>query len=174
MELGQRGVDCLRHIMQRTANDCAIAAAAMVGEVSYDTAAERSPVPVGKRGLNPREIISILESVTGVTWRGPQFAWWCRIPRLNGLEHPFVVVIRRPWTLATQHCVAMYDGYVYDPACSCCCRMNEYERRCWRVVAIYRPAVAERLLAVRQFHIRQRAELLAVLRRRSRLCVSGD
>ena len=55
--------DYLGHIVQRQSNDCGIAAAAMIAEVPYETAAQRNPVPSGERGLFPREIVRILESV---------------------------------------------------------------------------------------------------------------
>lgn len=162
--------DYLQHVVQCRSNDCVIATAAMIANVSYDTAAQRSPVPVGERGLYSSEILRILESVTGISWSGPQFALWHPIYRLKITNGPFVVVIRRPWKWNTLHCLAISNGCVHDPEYRCRQSMDEYPRRRWRVVAIYRPVVAERLMAVREYHRRQQSELLAVLRRRAQCC----
>jgi len=170
MDCSRRSPDYLQHVVQRCSNDCVIATAAMIADVSHDVAAERSPVPLGKRGLYPGEILRILESVTGVSWLGPQFAWWRPILRLSSANYPFAVVIRQPWKWKRAHCLAVYNGYVHDPGYPCGCSMNEYQRRQWRVVGVYRPVVAERLMAVRQYHGRQRSEFVAFFRRRAKCC----
>jgi hypothetical protein len=155
----------LQHIVQRQSNDCTIATAAMIAGVPYEMAAARSPVPVGTRGLWPSEI---LESVTGVSWLGPQFAWWRPIRCFSFTSCPLVVVIRRPWKWETLHCVAVYNGFVYDPGFGCPLSMSEYSRQHWRVVSVYRPAAVERLMKVWQYHRSQNSGMRLAIRRRTR------
>ena len=158
--------------MQRGEKDCVFATAAMIADISYEIAVRRSPIAVKKqRGLYSNEVLRVLEAVTGVRWRGPGFAWWRPLFRLSLGIHPVAVVIRRPWRWATLHCIALYQDIVYDPEYPGGCSIEMYQRRHWRVVQIYRPTDAERLLMVREYRARQRAEVIAILRRRARLFI---
>src|SRR5262249_10371426 len=134
----------------------------------YDVAAEQSPVSIGLRGLFPREIIHILESVTGVTWLGPRFAWWRPIKGVVNNDSPVVVTIRRPWKWRTLHCVAVYKGYAYDPEYHCRMPMNESQRRHWRVVDLYLPEAVDQLMAVREHRKRQKSGMRAAIPRRAK------
>jgi hypothetical protein len=151
-------MDSLRHIVQRQSNDCMIATAAMIAAVDYEVAAMQSPVSVGQRGLFPKEIISILESVTGVIWLGSTFRWWRPIEAVGSDVSPVVVTVRRPWRWRTLHCVAVYKGMFHDPEYHCGLSMNEYDRRRWRVVHSYSPESVDRLLEIRENRYRQDPE----------------
>jgi hypothetical protein len=152
-------VDCLEHVRQFGLDNCVIATAAMIGDVSFETAAARSPVPLGARGLCPNEIIRILEAVTGVSWDGPRFVLWPRVSHLAKTDYPFAVGIREPWTWQPIHCIAIYKDWVHDGHYPWGYRKNEYPKRHWRVLDSYHPVNPERLLAVRQYRKQQRAEL---------------
>jgi hypothetical protein len=103
--------------------------------------------------MYPREIRAVLKSVTEVAWRGPGFSWLRRIGDMRQRPYPSVATIRRPWHWRTLHCVVVYDDLVYDPEYQRGYFMECYERRCWRVVGLYRPADPGILASVRQRRI---------------------
>jgi hypothetical protein len=132
-------VRMLRHVMQRRRNDCVIATAAIVATVPYPVAAQHSSVQPGKRGLRPNEVLRLLRETTGVDWRISQFGWFGTPPRIAVTNEPVVLIVRQPWRYWRRHCIAMKDGWVYDPALSRPYLIHEYERRNWPVAAILRP-----------------------------------
>jgi len=96
----------LQHIMQRHRNDCVIATAAIVANVSYETAAAHSPVEPGKRGLHTREVVRVLKRVTGISWRSPEFGWFRPTSRFVAQPSPLVLGLRQPWNWRREwHCI---------------------------------------------------------------------
>lgn len=130
-------VRLLRHVVQLCSNDCAIATAAIVGNVPYGVAAAHSPVAPGVRPFRLREVLQILESVTRVPWEG-QFGWLRPVRRFEDTQQIVVALVHRRWRMG--HCIAIKDGWVYDPEKPGGCRIAEYDKRHWRVVHTFRPS----------------------------------
>ena len=103
----------IRHITQRRRNDCAIATAAIVAQIPYETAAQQSPIRPGQRGLFPKEILRLLERTSGLAWRGLRFGWFGRVSRFVTRGDDIVVLcIRQPWRWWRRHCIAITDDRI--------------------------------------------------------------
>ncbi len=149
----------LRHVRQRTSCDCVIATAATVAQVDYEAAVAKSLVVPGARPMTPRELRWLLEAVTGVAWQRPAWGWRRTVEAWADTESTLVVVARRPWHWRTLHCVAVLQGWVYDPEFSGGRPVAFYDRRDWRVVQVYRPKKPEQLTLMRQKRLRSAARL---------------
>ncbi len=153
----------IRHVAQRGPMDCSIACAAMIAEIPYEIALQRSPAICATKGALPLEVIVILEATTGVSWRNPKFGWYRPIAKLTPKEYPILVVIRQPWKWRTLHCVVVAGEFVHDPQAQGPIRISEYWRKQWRVIHTYHPTHPERLIAVRHFYQEQRPVDLSVV-----------
>jgi hypothetical protein len=139
----------LHHVAQKGQNDCVIATAAWVANVSYEEAAARSPVPVGSRGLRWNESCYLLESLTGTPWN-PSPSWWRRVSRLKTSDELCILITRKPWHLRTFHCIALEGKWVYDPAFAHPFTRREYLWKHWRVSLMFFPDSPEKLVDVRK------------------------
>ena len=128
----------LRHMTQRLSNDCGITTAAIVANVPYEVAAKKSPVQPGKRGLYPGEILRLLKSATGESWRTAKFGWFRPVSRFAKSDELVVLLIRQPWRLWRGHYIAIRGDRVYDPACRTPRFIEQYERRNWLVECMFR------------------------------------
>ena len=144
------GSGVLIHVPQRTGNDCAIAVAAIVANVPYQTAAEQSSVRPGSRGLCPLELIRVLETLSGVPWRTNELRWTRPLFRFADSSHPLVLLVRKPWSRKIRHYVATWGGKVFDPNMLDGCPHEDYDRRRWRVLQVLRPLDPARLEVARR------------------------
>jgi hypothetical protein len=103
--------------------------------------------------MTGRETRQLLEKSTGITWSKAEWGWLRDVEQWADCESTLVVFARRPWRWLTLHCIALQQGCVYDPNYSRSIFSSEYENRHWRVAAVFRPADAKRLIAVRQFYL---------------------
>jgi hypothetical protein len=144
----------LKQVRQRTSCDCVIATIAMVSNLSYGEVASRSPVRPGTRGLRYREIRQLLENTTGISWSETGGGWLRNVEKWADSDSTLVLGIHRPWRwlTLTDHCIAVQQGCVYDPNYPRAIFSSDYDNRHWRVTAVFRPADAKRLFAVRQFY----------------------
>ena len=143
----------IRHIMQGQGN-CLVAAAAMVGNVSYRCAAELRPsIPV-----RTTQIRRYLKSVTGVQWCG-SFAWFRRIGNVTNRPYPTIAVIReRWWSHQKVHAVAICGNLIHDSNYSQTYSTQDYPRRNWRAIDVYYPANPELLQDVRRKRVNREFE----------------
>ena len=122
-----------RHKLQKNGFDCGVAAVAIIADCSYGKVLRRCPVDkMLKRGLNLKEIGSLLNGLTGVPWRG-------RFSRLESLEwlhdtmrcSVYLVLLKVPGE-KFGHYVAVIDGAVYDPWDAKPVPMELYGKRHWK------------------------------------------
>ena len=116
-----------------------IATAAIVAQVPYETAARQSPVRPGQRDLFPKEVVRLLERTSGVAWRRLHFGWFGRVSRFVPQGDVVVLGIRQPWRWWRRHCIAIRDGWIYDPNYPLACSIEKYERRNWIVEVVFQP-----------------------------------
>ena len=139
------------HVRQRCDNDCVIATVAMVANLPYEAVAERFPAGSNSRCPWPRVVRRLLLETTGVPWNHPRYGWLRPIRRIAAAEDLAVAVIRRPWRWQTLHCVALQRGLIQDPEFARGFCSDEYPRRHWRTLLVFRPESAVRLLFVQHF-----------------------
>ena len=135
----------LEHVHQKPhLKDCALAAVAMVANVSYEEAAAKTTAPLATRGLTQAETIALLRTLTQTDWRC-DFSGLQLLDRLDRPENvgsanePVVVVIRKPWHPKVSHAVVLCGKWVHDPSFPTRFHQSAYPRRHWRTVCIYRP-----------------------------------
>jgi hypothetical protein len=119
----------LRHVRQCEMNDCGIAAAATAACVSYESAAAKSRVKPGKRGLRPRELLNLLRRLTGVRWQDEVFRRFHPVSQFFGISEEQVLVIRFPDRPTCSHYIVVKDGRVYDPSFETSSRIETYAGR---------------------------------------------
>jgi hypothetical protein len=139
-----------RHVTQRSGNDCAIAAVAMVANLPYEKVAVLTPGP-GRRGLPIPEVHRLVEAATGLAWWGPRYEWLTPISRLAVASPPMLVIARQPWRWRRLHCFVLQGGCVHDPNSPVAIRARESPRGHWRVLWSFRPKQPLGLLFVQQY-----------------------
>jgi hypothetical protein len=142
----------LKQVRQRTSCDCVIATTAMVSNLSYGEVASCSPVRPGTRGLRSREIRQLLEKTTGIDWSRPEWGRRRNVEQWAVSVSTLVVIARRPWHWRTLHCIAVQQRCIYDPNYRRAIFSCDYDHRHWIVTAVFRPADANRLFAIRKYY----------------------
>jgi hypothetical protein len=138
---GRQAETGLRHVQQRRGS-CAVAAAAIIGGVSYEVAAACLPDQAAGRPRDSAQPVALLERVTHGRWRhfrlpGQGFP----LNRILFPDHPVAVVIWQPvWFFrrhTTSRCIVVKGPAVHDPNLWHAVRLDEYSRRNWNVLEIY-------------------------------------
>jgi hypothetical protein len=142
------------HVHQRTAKDCALAAVAMVANVSYEEAAAKISAPLTERGLGSAETIALLRTLTQTDWQSDRadVRWLdcLALPESVGsANEPVVVVIQKPYQPNFSHAVVLCGKWVHDPSLPIRFHQSAYPRRHWWVVCVYRPALPGTLATAR-------------------------
>lgn len=157
----------LDHIRQKpNLRDCAVAATAMIANVTYDEAFAEAPGRVPRRGLPHFGTAGLLRRLTHVKWRYTD-GWFrrldtvCRRERCRIQKGPVLVVIRPPWRLGGYHAVVLCGGWVHDPQLPQGVRRDKYFRRRWTVVRLYWPEHPELLQTARLLNWADRNVTLA-------------
>jgi hypothetical protein len=108
----------MRHVEQRFAADCGVAAAAMVTGCSYARALRAAPVRVTTRGLGVAEMLWLLEALSGRAWDSrltPRVTveTWARCPPPRAV----VLLVCWPTTMEGRHWLCVdRGGVVFDPS----------------------------------------------------------
>jgi hypothetical protein len=108
----------MRHVEQRYAADCGVAAAAMACGTSYRRALAAAPARVATRGMGVADMLRLLEELSGRAWAGTPtprvtLATWAAWPRSSSA----VLLVCFPTVTEGRHwlCVSR-TGLVYDPS----------------------------------------------------------
>ena len=104
---------------------------------------------------------AVLKRLTNVKWREYD-GWFRRVETtccradIRSVRTPLLLIIRPPWRLPRilpfrlpRHAVVLYGGWVHDPGFPTGVRRDQYPRRDWIVVRIYRPRHPELLNTTR-------------------------
>ena len=145
----------LHHVRQNpNSRDCAIAAVAMIANVTYDEVLAIVPSCVPKRGLKLWRLPRILKHLTHVKWRYDD-GWFRSLNTIfrgnnsHTIKEPALAIIRPPWRLRPRHAIVLFGGWVHDGSFPRGIRWDEYYRRRWTVVRIYRARKPELLNSAR-------------------------
>jgi hypothetical protein len=123
---------------------CAIASAAMLGGVSYEEAAKRSPYPDAASTRGPHQMHALLEAVTDTEWR----LWPAGLPRVRVVDFSSL-----PWPVAVWiqdaalhswfgQWIVLDSHIVHDPGEYCAWAWDWYPHRNWFVGRVVEPARA--------------------------------
>lgn len=145
----------LHHVRQNpNLRDCAIAAVAMIANVTYDEVLAMVPSSVAKRGLKLWRLPRVLKHFTHIKWRYYD-GWFRRLDTIfrgdnsHIIKEPVLAIIRPPWRLRPRHAIVLFGGWVHDSSFPRGIRWDEYYRRRWTVVRIYRAIHPELLSTAR-------------------------
>lgn len=130
----------LKHVVQRRYGDCAIAAVAMIANVSYKKTLASG---VTDRGLWFWQIRSLLKRLTNTRWRvefpDPRPLSSLPLDANGSLAHELLLVgILAPGTWRG-HAIVVFNGWVHDPSFPKRFRWTDYPRANSNVGAIFRP-----------------------------------
>jgi hypothetical protein len=131
----------MKHIQKEQWMGCAVATAAMFGDLDYGEASEHRPNMDPARMRSPTELRALLQAVTGTRWRY-QTCWFPR-KRVDKLAFPrwpmaAFIIDREFWTRRGQW-IVVKDGIVHDPGFPRCYTAESYPLRDWRVLWIAAP-----------------------------------
>ncbi len=131
-----RGPALPRHVRQRAAGDCGVAATAMLADVSYARAARVHPPQRPGGGLQAMDVAVMLRRLTGRTVRlsgaaeGEALGDWA-----GAAPATAIVLIHEPDSLRG-HYVVVAGGYVLDPELPEAATLAGYRHRDWRVYRV--------------------------------------
>jgi len=127
----------IRHVCQGPGN-CAVAAVAMLGGVSYED------VTVDRRAqgkMRVRKLLALLERFTRVRWQlVPLHSLPRRLDRIRFPDWPVIVYLRPAWKFRLIHCIVVKGEFVHDPNGRQAVRPDQYAKGHWRVCLIVQPA----------------------------------
>lgn len=129
----------MRLIRQRNPLDCGLAIAATVVGTSWATAAAHDPDPNATRGLRLKELLALLETLTGQPWRVSRPHRPHPLYRHTSRQPVTILLLRRPGH-PFGHWIALVSGRVYDPEERRALTVATYGRRRWLVWRIVLPA----------------------------------
>jgi hypothetical protein len=136
----------MNHVPKQQWMGCAVATAAMLGDLSYDEVAGHWPNLDEARMRHPKRLCALLEAVTGTQWH--LAPCWYQSP-----VHRFAVP---PWPVAVfiqdsrlrprfGQWIVLKDAIVHDPGEQTVYVVSRYPRRDWVVTCVARPVWPEEL-----------------------------
>jgi hypothetical protein len=126
----------MRHIRQINDFDCGVAVVAMLAGCQYRDVAHAFP-GVSERGLYVRDVVAMLEALTGQQWQGARCGRNRPLARARLPRAACAAIIGRPsWRCG--HWIAIDNGVVHDPNDFRPVALCEYQRQHWRVLRLVR------------------------------------
>ena len=150
----------MRHVPKQQWMGCAVASAAMLGELSYDEAAARWPVPDVAWTRDPQHMLALLQVATETEWE--LFSANLPTVRVNDfLSYPWPVAA---WivdaAIRARHAqwIVIDDQIIHDPAEHVAWAKRSYPRRDWFIGMIAQPVRPE---VVFEMQTRRQADRIA-------------
>ncbi len=131
----------MKHVVKQDWMGCAVATAAMLGDVTYEEVAACPSLPHLARTRHANALCTLLTAVTGSTWRVTTF--WFRRPDLTHFcfpEWPVAVFLQdAPFRPRLGQWVVIKREVVHDPGERTAYLVSQYPRRDWRIARLAQP-----------------------------------
>jgi hypothetical protein len=141
----------MKHVAKQDWMGCAVATAAMLGDLTYEEVATRPSLPALARTRHPNELCALLAGVTGSEWRVTPFLF--RRPvlaRFSFPEWPVAVFLQdAPYRPRLGQWVVVTSEIVHDPGERTAYTVRKYPRRNWWIASLAQPRRPERFAADR-------------------------
>ncbi len=118
----------MKHIQNEQWMGCAVATAAMFGDLDYEEVSEHRPNVDPTRMRWPKDLCALLQAVTVSRWR--YRTCWFPLKRVDNFAFPrwpiATFVIDREFCTRSGQWIVVKDGIVHDPGLPRC-----YLNPCW-------------------------------------------
>ena len=142
----------MKHIQKEQWMGCAVATAAMFGDLDYEEVSEHRLILNPARMRWPNELCALLQAVTGIRWRY-KTCWFPR-KRVDKFAFPrwpiAAFIIDREFCVRHGQWIVVKDGIVHDPGLPRCYTVGSYPLHDWRVLWIAAPIRPEELPRARE------------------------